>query len=182
MQEPEQTSGIPVDPAEADARARPESEQDPTGRLSAELLAAQAKSDEHYESFLRAKAELENIRRRSQEDVAKARKFAIESFAEALVQVYDSLEAALADPTADVEKLREGVQLTLRQLASAFEKNRLLPINPVGEKFDPHQHQAISTLQSADVPANHVVNVLQKGWIISDRVLRPALVAVSQPG
>jgi molecular chaperone GrpE len=154
---------------------------DPVRDLNAELQAATAKAEEHYESFLRTRAELENIRRRSQEDVAKARKFGIESFAEALVPVYDSLEAALTDPTADVAKLREGVELTLKQLVSAFEKNRLAPIDPVGQKFDPHLHQAISAQAAPGVPPNHVVSVLQKGWVIADRVLRPALVTVSQP-
>jgi molecular chaperone GrpE len=179
MQEPDQNTGKAADLPEIDP-----SEPAPPGgspEPSAELLAAQAKAEEAYESFLRAKAEIENIRRRAQDDIAKARKFGIESFAEGLVPVYDSLEAALADPTADVAKLREGVELTLRQLATAFEKNRLIPINPLGEKFDPHLHQAISTQPAPDLAPNHVVSVLQKGWVIADRVLRPALVTVSHP-
>lgn len=186
MQEPEQNSGHSEDAdgrgAGATTHEASIGASDPVRDLNTELAAAQAKAEEHYESFLRAKAELENIRRRAQEDVAKARKFGIESFAESLVPVYDSLEAALADPTADVAKLREGVELTLRQLASAFEKNRLVAINPLGEKFDPHLHQAISAQSAPDLAPNHVVSVLQKGWALSDRVLRPALVTVSQAG
>lgn len=156
---------------------------DPVRDLNAELDAAHAKAEEHYQSFLRAMADSENVRRRAQEDVAKARKFGIESFAEGLVPVMDSLEAALADSSQDAAKLREGVELTLRQLQSAFEKNRLVPINPVGEKFDPHMHQAISAVPAGPgVAPNTVVSVLQKGWVLADRVLRPALVTVAQGG
>lgn len=141
---------------------------------------AQAKIDELNESYLRAKAETENVRRRAAEDVSKARKFAIEGFAEHLLPVMDSLEAALADTSGDAAKLREGVELTLRQLASAMEKGRVVAVNPVGEKFDPHRHQAISMVPAEQEP-NTVVSVLQKGYVIADRVLRPALVTVAQP-
>jgi molecular chaperone GrpE len=146
----------------------------------AALAEAQAKVAELDESFLRAKAETENVRRRAQDDIAKARKFAIESFAEHLLPVIDSLEAALGDTSGDVAKLREGVELTLRQLASAFDKGRVVALDPVGEKFDPHRHQAISMVP-ADQEPNTVVSVLQKGYVIADRVLRPALVTVAQP-
>jgi molecular chaperone GrpE len=146
----------------------------------AALAEAQAKVAELQESYLRAKAETENVRRRAQEDVAKAHKFAIESFAEHLLPVIDSLEAALADSSGDIAKFREGVELTLRQLSSAFDKGRVTAINPVGEKFDPHRHQAISMVPSDQEP-NTVVTVLQKGYVIADRVLRPALVTVAQP-
>ncbi|MGN6315428.1 nucleotide exchange factor GrpE [Trinickia sp.] len=141
---------------------------------------AQAKLAELNEHFLRAKAETENVRRRAAEDVAKARKFAIESFAEHLLPVLDSLEAALADTSGDAAKLREGVELTLRQLSSAMEKGRVAAVNPIGEKFDPHRHQAISMVPAEQEP-NTVVSVLQKGYVIADRVLRPALVTVAQP-
>lgn len=146
----------------------------------AALTEAQAKIKELNESFLRAKAETENVRRRAAEDVTKAHKFAIESFAEHLLPVLDSLEAALADTSGDATKLREGVELTLRQLSSAMEKGRVAAVNPVGEKFDPHRHQAISMVP-AEQEANTVVSVLQKGYVIAERVLRPALVTVSQP-
>jgi molecular chaperone GrpE len=151
--------------------------------LKAELDAASRKAAENYDLYLRARAELENARRRAQEEVAKTHKFAIESFAESLVPVVDSLERALESDVTGRDPLREGVQITLKQLLTAFEKARLTEINPVGERFDPHRHQAISMVpagQSNGVPPNHVVNVLQKGWMISDRVLRPALVTVSQ--
>lgn len=144
------------------------------------LSEAQAKITELNESYLRAKAETENVRRRAAEDVTKARKFAIEGFAEHLLPVLDSLEAAMADTSGDATKLREGVELTLRQLTSAMEKGRVLAVNPVGEKFDPHRHQAISMVPAEQEP-NTVVSVLQKGYVIADRVLRPALVTVAQP-
>ena len=147
---------------------------------AAQLAEAQAKVAMLQEEFLRAKAETENVRRRAQEDVQKAHKFAIENFAENLLPVLDSLEAALADNSTDIAKVREGVELTLRQLTGALEKGRVIALNPVGEKFDPHRHQAISMVP-AEQEANTVVNVLQKGYVIADRVLRPALVTVAAP-
>jgi molecular chaperone GrpE len=162
-----------VDAAAADAATA-------EGGAAAALSEAQAKIAELQESFLRAKAETENVRRRAQEDVSKAHKFAIESFAEHLVPVIDSLEAALTDRSADAATLREGVELTLRQLSAALDKGRVVAINPVGEKFDPHRHQAISMVPS-EQEANTVVAVLQKGYLLADRVLRPALVTVSAP-
>ena len=149
--------------------------------VEAELQAALAKASEHYELYLRAVADAENTRRRAQEDIAKAHKYGIESFAEALVPVVDSLEKALEAKNSTPEAIREGIELTLRQLRVAFEKGRLAEINPVGQKFDPHEHQAISMVAAAaaGVPPNHVVSVLQKGWRIADRVLRPALVTVA---
>ncbi|TAK91229.1 MAG: nucleotide exchange factor GrpE [Burkholderiaceae bacterium] len=165
-----------VSPAEP---SPPESAVEPS--LEQQLAAAQAKAQENHDQFLRARAEAENIRRRAQDDVTKAYKFAIESFAEALVPVKDSLEAALADTVSDPAKLKEGVELTLRQLTAAFEKGRVQEINPVGQKFDPHQHQAVAMVPAPEgIAPNHVVTVMQKGYLIADRVLRPALVAVAQ--
>lgn len=138
------------------------------------------KAAEHYDAWLRAKAEGENIRRRAQEDIAKAHKFAVEKFAGELLAVKDSLEAALAVPEQTVESYNSGVELTLKQLISAFEKNALVEVNPVGEKFDPHKHQAIGMVPS-EQEANTVVTVLQKGYTIAERTLRPALVMVAQP-
>ncbi|WP_159835288.1 nucleotide exchange factor GrpE [Burkholderia sp. 8Y] len=163
--------------AQADASAAPEGAANATETALAE---AQARVAALQEEFLRAKAETENVRRRGQEDVAKAHKFAIENFAENLLPVLDSLEAALADQSTDLAKVREGVELTLRQLTGALEKGRVVALNPVGEKFDPHRHQAISMVP-ADQEPNTVVAVLQKGYIIADRVLRPALVTVAAP-
>lgn len=133
------------------------------------------------DNFLRAKAEGENIRRRAVEDVAKAHKFAIESFAEHLVPVTDSLYAALNADAADAKAVKEGLEITLKQLLSAFEKGRMTEINPAaGDKFDPHHHQAIASVPSEQEP-NTVVSVLQRGYTVADRVLRPALVTVSAP-
>lgn len=144
------------------------------------LAAAEARAMEMQDAYLRAKADAENIRRRAQEDIAKAHKFAIENFAEALVPVKDSLEIALKLETPSVESLKEGVEMTLKQLTSAFERNRLVEINPVqGEKLDPMKHQAISMVP-AEQDANTIVTVLQKGYMIADRLLRPALVTVAQ--
>ncbi|HPU53816.1 MAG TPA: nucleotide exchange factor GrpE [Burkholderiaceae bacterium] len=152
--------------------------------LAQRLAAAEAKAAEHFDMFVRARAEMDNVRKRAQEDVSKANKFAIESFAESLLPVRDSLEMALTVESPTMESLREGVTATLRQLVSALEKNRVIEINPVGEKFDPNRHQAISAVPAGStqppVPANHVVSVLQKGYLINDRVLRPALVSVAQ--
>ncbi|MFM0120859.1 nucleotide exchange factor GrpE [Paraburkholderia sp. RL18-101-BIB-B] len=152
----------------------------PVNAEQAALAEAEAKIAELQESFLRAKAETENVRRRAQEDVAKAHKFAIESFAEHLLPVIDSLEAAVAHSSDDLQKVREGVELTLRQLTGALEKGRVVALNPIGEKFDPHRHQAISMVPAEQEP-NTVVAVLQKGFVIADRVLRPALVTVAAP-
>jgi molecular chaperone GrpE len=148
--------------------------------MEEELAATQSKLAEMQDNFLRAKAEGENIRRRAAEDIAKAHKFAIESFAEHLIPVSDSLYAALATEAADAKAFKEGLEITLKQLTAAFEKGRLVEINPApGTKFDPHQHQAISMVPSEQEP-NTVVSVLQRGFLIADRVLRPALVTVSQ--
>ncbi len=155
----------------------------PAPELSPEqkLADLEARLAEMSDAYLRAKAEVENIRRRSDEEMSKARKFAVEGFAEAMLPVMDSMEAAIARPDARVEQVLEGVHATRRQLAAALERNKVLEINPAaGTKFDPHQHQAISMVP-ADQEANTVVAVLQKGYSIAERVLRPALVTVAAP-
>ena len=168
------------DPAMLEAEALNLAQDELTG-LQAELTTLQAKSAELADQFLRAKAEAENARRRAEEEISKARKFAVESFAESLLPVTDSLEASLTIKDATPEQIREGAQATLRQLNAALERNKVMAINPAtGEKFDPHRHQAISMVP-ADQEANTVVNVLQKGYSIADRVLRPALVTVAAP-
>jgi molecular chaperone GrpE len=139
-----------------------------------ELVAA-----EHHDAWLRAKADLENIRKRAQADIANAHKYAIENFSTELLTVMDSLEAALAVENATVENFKNGMELTLKQLTSAFEKFNIKVINPDGEKFDPHQHQAMSTVDS-NLPPNTVVHVMQKGYVLNDRIIRPALVTVSK--
>ena len=132
------------------------------------------------DQLLRAHAEMENVRRRAADDVSKAHKFAIEKFADGLLPVQESLDKALQDTTGDVETLRAGVELTQKQLTSALEKGDIVAIDPKGEKFDPHYHQAISMIPAPDAEPNTVVEVLQKGYKIADRVLRPALVVVAQ--
>lgn len=149
------------------------------GALAAELAQAQEKIASYHDQLLRAKAEVENIRRRADDDVSKARKFGIESFAEALIPVRDSLEAALAQSEQSLETWQEGVETTLRQLNKAFEWNHLKEVAPsAGDKFDPHLHQAISAVPS-EHPEGTIAQVLQKGYTISERVLRPALVMVA---
>ena len=144
-----------------------------------QLKIAEQKAAESHDAWLRAKAEGENIRRRAQEDIAKAGKFAVEKFAGELIAVKDSLEAALSSDKQTAEDLKAGVELTLKQLTSAFEKSALLEINPLEDKFDPHHHQAISQVE-ADGEPNRVISVLQKGYVLHDRVIRPALVVVSK--
>ncbi len=143
------------------------------------LKNAELKAQEHYDAWMYAKAEGENIRRRAQEDVSKAHKFAVERFSNEILAVKDSLEAGLAVQSATVESYKSGMELTLKQLASIFEKFNIKEINPVGEKLDPHKHQAIGMLESAQ-EANNVVSVMQKGYTLNERVLRPALVMVSK--
>ena len=145
----------------------------------AQLSELQARFTEVNDAFLRARAEADNTRRRADEEMSKARKYAVESFAESLLPVMDSLQAAIAQPDAATGQVLEGVHATLRQLAVALERNKVIEIAPpAGTKFDPRQHQAISVVP-AEQEANTVVMVLQKGYLISDRVLRPALVTVA---
>jgi molecular chaperone GrpE len=155
--------------------------EDSIAQLQNELGALQAKNVDLADQFLRANADAANARRRADEEIAKARKFAVEAFAESLLPVADSLEAGLAIANATSEQIQEGVQATLRQLIAALERNKVIAIAPAaGAKFDPHQHQAISVVPSEQEP-NTIVTVLQKGYLIADRVLRPALVMVSAP-
>lgn len=147
--------------------------------IEEQIRTLEQKAAEHHDAWLRAKAEGENIRRRAQEDIAKAHKFAVEKFAGELLAVKDSLEAALSTQEQTVDSFKSGVELTLKQLVSAFEKNALIEVNPVGQKFDPHHHQAIGMIEAEQEP-NTVVTVLQKGYLIADRVLRPALVMVAK--
>lgn len=165
-------------PESSEAIATP---QDAAAGLNAEfkLQELEARHAEVSDAYLRAKAESENTRRRADDEIAKARKYAVESFADSLLPVKDSLEAAIALPDATSEQMLEGVHATLRQLVSALERNKVAEIDPIaGTRFDPHQHQAISVVPAAQEP-NTVVAVLQKGYLIADRVLRPALVTVA---
>jgi molecular chaperone GrpE len=143
------------------------------------IKVAELKAQEHHDAWLRAKAEGENIRRRAAEDVSKAQKFAVERFSNEMLAVMDSLQAGLAVETASVESFKSGMELTLKQLSSVFEKFHIKEVNPLGEKFDAHKHQAIGMVVSEQEP-NTVVTVMQKGYTLNERVLRPALVMVAQ--
>lgn len=143
------------------------------------LKKAELDAEEHRDAWLRAKADAENIRKRAQIDIANAHKYAIENFSIELLPVMDSLDAALAVKNATVENFKSGMELTHKQLATAFEKFNIKVIDPQGEKFDPHLQQAIATVDS-DLPPNTVVHVMQKGYVLNDRVIRPAMVTVSK--
>lgn len=178
---PSEQADTPLDEqTQAAGESLPQGEgADPIAEIKEALIQAQAQAQSHYEQMLRAQAEMENVRRRAQEEVSKARKFGIESFAESLVPVKDSLEAALGQVDQSPEDMRAGIETTLKQLSGAFERNHLKEIAPApGDKFDPHLHQAIATVP-AEQESNTVVAVLQKGYLISERVLRPALVTVA---
>ncbi len=165
----EQTAAEPA--AETQAEVMPSLEE--------MLQAAERKGQEHYDAWMYAKAEGENIRRRAADDVSKAQKFAVERFSGEMLAVMDSLQAGLAVETENVESFKSGMELTLKQLSSVFEKFNIIEINPVGEKLDPHKHQAIGMMDS-EQEANTVVTVMQKGYTLNDRVLRPALVMVAK--
>ena len=183
--QPEQNQALSGEPSPEELEAaQAANEYDATNAANeaqAQVALLQAKNTELSDSYLRAKAEAENARRRADDEISKARKFALESFSESLLPVLDSLEAGLALKDATLEQIREGSEATLKQLKSALERNKVIEINPAaGTKFDPHQHQAISMVPSAQ-EANTVVMVLQKGYLIAERVLRPALVTVAAP-
>lgn len=179
----EQQDSLPLS-AETQAESPAEPQQDvrqPEVMPSLEDMLKQAEllAQEHHDAWLRAKADAENIRKRAQEDIAKAHKFAVDGFSSEMLAVKDSLEAALANRDTAIENIVSGVELTLKQLVSVFDKFSVAEINPVGEKFDPHKHQAMSMVE-ADAEPNTVVLVLQKGYRLHDRVLRPALVTVAK--
>lgn len=155
---------------------------DPAPDLAEILRKAETEVADLKDAWLRAKAETENVRRMGQADVARAHKFAVERFASDLLAVRDALEQTMSTGNATPEQLREGVDLTLKSLAAAFDRASIMAIDPAGERFDPNRHQAMAMIPSGK-PAQTVVQVFQKGYLLHDRVLRPALVAVSSgPG
>jgi molecular chaperone GrpE len=178
--EPTLDTGAPAPEAQAQP---PQAAND--GDAQSQVAALEAKVKDLQDQYLRAQADIQNTRRRADEEMSKARKFAVEGFAEAMLPVVDSLEAGLAHEGGTVEQIREGAEITLRQLKGALERNKVVEINPqAGAKFDPHQHQAISMVPAAEgssQEANTIVSVLQKGYLIADRILRPALVTVTAP-
>lgn len=167
------------EPAAATQAATPASETGAPAGIEEQLRKVELAAREHHDAWLRAKAEADNIRKRSQAEIAGAHKFAVENLAAELLAVKDSLEAALAAENATVESMKSGVELTLKQLAAVFDKFHIIEVNPLGQKFDPHRHQAISTQASRAEP-NSVIQVLQKGYLLHDRVIRPALVVVAK--
>ena len=174
MTEPTQDAPAgPADPSQESA-AQPAS-------LETRLADAEARIQEQHDAWLRAVADAENARKRAQADISNARKFAVESIAESLLPVLDSLEAALASDHTDPATLQSGVELTLRQLKSAFERAHIAEINPpAAEKFNPHHHQAMASVESSTEPPNTIVSVMQKGYTLHERVIRPALVTVAK--
>jgi len=175
---PEDLSPIPFE-GMPDAAAGGAATAEPAADLGELLKKAETEAAELRDAFLRAKAETDNVRKQAQNDVAKAHKYAIERFAQELLTVRDALELALATPHDTTEALKDGVELTLKNLSAAFEKARITEINPAGQRYDPHRHQAMTMIES-DQPAGTVVQVFQKGYLLNDRVLRPALVAVAK--
>jgi len=171
------SEGLPVEADHAHLESAPAA--DPAPDIDALLRKAEAEAAGLKDAWLRARAETENTRRQSREDVARATKFAIEKFAADLLPVKDALEQALAAGNVTAETLRSGAELTLRNLQAAFSRANVQEVDPVGEKFDPHRHQAVQAVDS-DQPANTVVNVYQKGYVLNDRVLRPAMVTVAK--
>ena len=177
-------TGTPAAPAESgaphDLEPVPEIDQ-----LRAELEQARTEAGENLDRFLRAKAEAENIRRRAEADVTAAHKYALDRFAAEIISVRDSLDLARMvelpkDTSPAVQKMHEGLDLTLKLLDSVFQKFGVTLLDPKGQKFDPERHQAISMVDSVEVPPGHVVNVVQKGYLLNDRLLRPAMVVVSR--
>ena len=181
----EATPGSSLDDAGTEPGMNPDASADPTedvagtDDVTAQLIKAESEVAELKDAFLRAKAETENVRKQSQADVARAHKYAVERFAEDLLPVKDALEQTLAAGDVSLDTLKSGAALTLKSLQASFDRAQVSEINPVGEKFDPHRHQAMQLVDS-DQPANTVVNVFQKGYLINDRVLRPALVTVAK--
>ena len=150
--------------------------------LETQLANAQAKADENWDQLMRTKAEMENIRRRSEKDVSNARKFALEKFAQELLPVIDSMEmgvAAAQDESADVAKLREGTEMTLKMFETAIEKFGIKGVHPHGEAFNPDHHQAMTMIDSPEHEPNTVIDVMQKGYLLNERLVRPAMVVVS---
>jgi molecular chaperone GrpE len=179
MEQKENQPQIEQHEAAASAESAAQQHTDKTPSMEEMLQEAERKAQEHYDAWMYAKAEGENIRRRAAEDVSKAQKFAVERFSGEMLAVMDSLQAGLAVETENVESFKSGMELTLKQLSSVFEKFNITEINPVGEKLDPHKHQAIGMVESEQA-TNTVVSVMQKGYTLNERVLRPALVMVSK--
>lgn len=169
--------------AESDEQRGTDSAVPGSGELATLLEDARSKADENWNQCLRLQAEIDNLRKRNERDLVNAHKFALEKFAAELLPVKDSLElglAAAADENADVEKLKEGSELTLKMLASVMERFNIKEINPLNESFNPEYHEAMSIQERDDVAPNTVVTVVQRGYLLNDRLIRPAMVIVSR--
>lgn len=185
---PESAPITPEKAPKASAEAVQESDQAaiepaPTGQLAEQLAEATRKAEENWDKFVRTQAELENLKRRAEKDVQNAHKFALEKFARELLTVADSLELGLQaanSDSPDVEKLREGMELTLKQLLSTLEKFNVRVIDPEGEKFNPELHQAMAMQPTDTAEPNTVLKVFQKGYLLNERLLRPAMVVIAQ--
>jgi molecular chaperone GrpE len=171
-------AGVPT-PTDAPPGASPRP-GDPAPDLAALLKQAEDEASRLKDAWLRAMAETDNVRKLAQNDVAKAHKYAIERFAQELLAVKDALEQTLATPSASIQALRDGVELTLKNLNAAFDKAQIVAVDPAADKYDPHRHQAMTMVES-DQPAGTVAQVFQKGYLLGDRILRPALVSVAKP-
>jgi molecular chaperone GrpE len=184
-QSAESIDEVLTEAVEAAAETAPEAAQPEEGDMARLLTDARSKADEHWDQLMRTRAELENLRKRSQRDLENAHKFALERFSQDLLQVWDSLELgfqAAQDENADVQKLREGTELTLKLLSDVMSKNGVEQIHPEGQPFNPEFHQAMAMQERDDVAPNTVVAVMQKGYLLSGRLLRPAMVMVSKAG
>lgn len=173
-------AGVPIS-TDTPANGPPRRPGDPAPDLAALLKQAEDEASRLKDAWLRALAETDNVRKLGQNDVAKAHKYAIERFAQELLAVKDALEQTLAAPGASIEALRDGVELTLKNLNAAFEKAQIVDVDPLHDKYDPHRHHAMTVVES-DQPAGTVAQVFQKGYMLGDRILRPALVAVAKAG
>jgi molecular chaperone GrpE len=178
----ETNTGAPVAAGEAQVVAEAPDGAAETGGPddgAARIAKAEAEAAEMKDAWLRAKAETENVRKQAEANIAKAHKYAVERFAEDLLPVKDALEQTLAAGDVPLETLKSGAALTLKALQASFDRAQVVELNPVGENYDPHRHQAMQMVES-DQPPNTVVDVFQKGYLINDRVLRPALVTVAK--
>lgn len=180
-QQPQDNPGETEDRLESDDRAPLEA--DSVEELQAKLTEAENRAQENWDKLLRANAEMDNLRRRTERELENAHKYAVERFAQELLAVRDSLEmgvAAAEQEEASVDKIKEGTELTLRMLEGAMDKFNIQPIDPQDAPFDPERHQAMSTVETPDKAPNTVINVMQKGYLLNDRLIRPAMVIVSR--
>lgn len=185
VQPPANDETLVIEPEAAEPAELPLEPQPDVAALNEELAQATRRADENWDKLLRLQAEMDNLRRRTEKDLDNARKFALERFVKELLPVIDSLELGIQASTGDspeVVKLREGSELTLRQLAAVLERFNVQVVDPQGEKFNPDRHQAMAVDPSAPGEANTVVKVFQKGYLLNDRLLRPAMVVIAQGG